>query len=288
MSEGIFAAYLLGYDTSATETQVIINSKNKAEFADGDDDKLVDRIGDDKFGINLRFDVPPAEAIEYFRRKKVLSKKEFEKLKRQAKAAAFTVSGIYEQDVLDAFKQEIESALEEGRTKTTIVKKFKEILNGAGHKMLGNFHLETVMRSNALMAQGVGRRKALEEVSEDLPYWEYSAVGDDRTRPTHQSLDGIIFPANHPFWDTHYPPWGMNCRCGVNAVFDYPQSYNHNQPNKDTLIAYDDKGLPAKAEYKTQVVDLKATKFVGVPKSADLEKALKDAAKRGLENRKRK
>ncbi len=142
--------------------------------------------------------------------------------------------------------------------------------------------------TNMQMAYAVGRRKAQEESSDYLPVWEYSAVGDDRTRPTHLALDGIIFPANHPFWDTHYPPWEIQCRCSVISLPNYRKDYDHNSPNADTTIAYDDEGLPAKAEYKTQVVDLKATKFVGVPKSANLEKALKDAAKRAVENRKKK
>ena len=138
------------------------------------------------------------------------------------------------------------------------------------------------------MAYGVGRRKAMEESAEDLPYWEYSAVGDDRTRPSHLALDGITFPANHPFWDTHYPPWEINCRCSTFSVFNYRKGYDHAQPNADATIIYDDDGLPAKAEYKTQVIDLKATKFVGVPKSANLETALKENAKRALQSRKQK
>ncbi len=226
----------------------------------------------------LRFDVKPSEAIDYFRRKRIVTKKTFDKLEREAKSAAFTVSGVYREDILHAFKSEITDALESGQTQKYVVKQFKEILAGAGHRELGDFHLETVVRSNMQTAYGVGRRKAMEETADLLPFWEYSAVNDSRTRPTHRALDGIIYPANHEFWDTHYPPWNFNCRCTVIATFDYPPNYNHAKPNADTTIAYDADGLPAKAEYLTQVVDLKATKFAGVPKSADLEKALTEAA----------
>lgn len=257
-------------------------------FADGEDDKLVERIGDEKLHLDLRFDVPPQEAIDYFKRKKVLKKKDFEKLEREAKAASFTVGGIYKEDILEAFKTEISDALESGQTQKTVIKKFKAILDGAGHKMLGDFHLENIARSNMMMAYGVGQRRAMEEVAEDLPYWELVAVGDDRTRPKHLALSGSVYPANHEFWDTHYPPYDFMCRCNVRAIFNYPKDYNHLRPNNDTLVSYDDKGLPAKAEYLTQVVDLKATKFVGVPKMASLEKALTDASQRGVENRKRK
>jgi hypothetical protein len=48
-----------------------------------------------------------------------------------------------------------------------------------------------------------------------FPYWRYIADGDDRTRPEHKALDGRVFPADDPFWDTHYPPWEFGCRCTV-------------------------------------------------------------------------
>ncbi len=151
-------------------------------------------------------------------------------------------------------------------------------MSGAGHKELGDFHLETVARTNMMMAYGVGRRKQMEEVSGLLPYWQRNAVNDSRTRPAHRAMDGLVFPADNEFWDTHYPPDDFRCRCSVSALLDYPADYNHRKPNPDTTIAYDENGQPAKVEYLTQVVDLKAIKFVGVPKSANLGKALVEAA----------
>lgn len=295
---GILASYLLALDNIREENAVKIKSK-KAEFADGDErlkittwlpngkDGEATSIEFPKLNQKLRFDVKPEEAIDYFQRKQIVTKKEFNKLSREAKAGAFYVAGVYKQDVLNAFHQEITDALESGQSRQKTIKGFKEILDGAGHKELGNFHLETVMRANMQTAYGVGRRRAMEEVAEDLPFWEYVAVNDDRTRPTHKALDGIVYPAAHEFWDEHYPPWGFNCRCSVIASFDYPPNYNHSRPNKDTRIAYDKKGLPAKAEYLNQVVDLKATNFAGVPKISSLEQVFKEAANRAQQTRQR-
>ncbi len=275
LSEGVLAAYLLGYDESNSENRRLLETFRRAtkisataNFADGDDDE----------NEYLRFDVRPAEAVDYFERKRIVTKPTFNNLDREAKAAAFTVSEIYREDVLTAFKSEIAAALDSGQTNKFVVKQFKEILEGASHKELGDFHLESIVRSNMQTAYGVGRRKAMEESADLLPFWQYSAVNDDRTRPTHRALDGIVYPAKHEFWDTHYPPWGFNCRCSVIALLDVPNGYDRRKPNQDTTIAYDADGLPAKAEYLTQVVDLKATKFVGVPKTASLEKALSEAA----------
>jgi SPP1 gp7 family putative phage head morphogenesis protein len=238
--------------------------------------------------MELRFDVPPKEAIDYFRRKQILRAKEFYKLGGEARAAAFTVGGIYEEEILEAFKTEIESALTEGTAQGKVIDRFKKILDGAAHKELGNFHLETVFRTNMQISYGTGRRRQMEEVSDLLPFWEYSAVADDRTRPTHRALDGIILPADNPFWNEHFPPWGFNCRCTAIAVLDYPPNYNPEKPNSDTTIAYDEKGVPAKAEYLTNVLDLSAGKFVGVPKqNAGLRETIELAAKESKKRRKK-
>ena len=75
--------------------------------------------------------------------------------------------------------------------------------------------METIFRTNIQTAYSVGRYKEMQVVKATRPYWQYSAVNDSRTRPTHAALHGKVFPADHPFWDKWYPPNGYNCRCSV-------------------------------------------------------------------------
>ena len=49
-------------------------------------------------------------------------------------------------------------------------------------------------------------------------FWMYDARNDDRVRPSHAAMDGIIFRHDDPIWATHYSPNGWNCRCRVRVL----------------------------------------------------------------------
>lgn len=46
-----------------------------------------------------------------------------------------------------------------------------------------------------------------------MPYIQYRATGDDRTRPGHMALDRVTLPVEHPLWRRYFPPCGFRCRC---------------------------------------------------------------------------
>ncbi len=54
------------------------------------------------------------------------------------------------------------------------------------------------------------------------PNLRYETVGDDRVRDEHWTLDGIVRPVSDPFWKTHFPPNGWNCRCVTIQTDDEP------------------------------------------------------------------
>lgn len=47
------------------------------------------------------------------------------------------------------------------------------------------------------------------------PNLRYKTQGDDRVRPEHEELDGIVAPIDSDFWAKYYPPNGWRCRCYV-------------------------------------------------------------------------
>lgn len=58
------------------------------------------------------------------------------------------------------------------------------------------------------------------EIAQDFPLLEYRTLRDNRVRPEHVALDGIVLPVNHSFWRRYTPPNGWNCRCFTVSVVD--------------------------------------------------------------------
>lgn len=130
------------------------------------------------------------------------------------------------------------------------------------------------------VAYGVGRRSAMDDVRDLLPVWEYSAVGDDRTRASHRALDGVIYPADHPFWDQYYPPWDFGCRCTVIPLPSIPKGYYHAKPNGIDTVEYDDAGLPSRSVVDGRAVSLRPGKFRGIPRRSSLAEVIRKGATR--------
>ncbi|MEW5897732.1 MAG: phage minor head protein [Bacillota bacterium] len=161
-----------------------------------------------------------SRAIEYFRDKVLLTQEQFEALIDEYKTKAFAVAGIASLDVLNDIYQALLKALEEGLTIKEFRELVQEIPRRKGWEGLLPYRIDNIFRTNVQTAYNVGRYRQMSDpdVIKRRPYWMYDAVNDKRTRPTHRALDGMVFPADHPFWDTWYPPNGYRCRCGVRSL----------------------------------------------------------------------
>ena len=165
--------------------------------------------------------LPFEEAIAFFEDKIGMSMAEFKALSDAAKAQAFTVSRVTNMDIIMDVYHAVENAIAEGETLIMFKDRIADIMSARGWEGLAPWHLETIFRDNTQTAYQAGRYGQMLEQKERFPYWEYDAVNDSRTRPSHGALDGKVYPANHEFWNTWYPPNGHNCRCSVNPVNTY-------------------------------------------------------------------
>lgn len=73
----------------------------------------------------------------------------------------------------------------------------------------------TEWQSATLISESTANYNRLNKKTDLFPYWKYTAVMDDKTRPEHAALNGLILPANDPRWQSIWPPNGWKCRCYV-------------------------------------------------------------------------
>jgi SPP1 gp7 family putative phage head morphogenesis protein len=157
------------------------------------------------------------EAIEYFGGKIPIDSKEYYRISNEYKTKAFTVSGYSSAEILRKFQEELMKVLNEGLTIKDFREKMNDFLERKGYEGLTPYQADNIFRTNIQTAYNVGHYKQMTK-PENLkmrPYWMYDAINDKKTRPTHAAMDRKVFPADHKFWDTWYPPNGFKCRCGV-------------------------------------------------------------------------
>lgn len=160
------------------------------------------------------------EAIEYFKDKVILKPSEFGKIADEYRNLAFTVSGYTKVELLKQFYEEILKALETG----TSIQKFKNNINSflelKGYIGLTNFQADNIFRTNIQSAYNAGHYRQMSDptVMQLRPYWQYVAVDDLRTRLAHRGMNGKVFRADDPIWNTWFPPNGYRCRCTVKSV----------------------------------------------------------------------
>lgn len=175
---------------------------------------------DDIQGIVSRNPLTFEEAERYFKEKIPITPKEFEAIAEQYRALAFTVSGYTKAQVLKKFYDALLSAIENGTTMKSFRDEMNSFLETCGYTGITAFQADNIFRTNVQTAYQVGHYEQMTqpEVLQARPYWMYDAVNDTRTRPSHLAMDGHVFPADSPVWDTWYPPNGFRCRCTVRSL----------------------------------------------------------------------
>ncbi|END2883154.1 minor capsid protein, partial [Salmonella enterica] len=176
----------------------------------------------------------PKEAVAYFRAKGQHIGWNWYETAADVHARSFTVAKAARVDVLTTIQGEVERALAQGVGKQefidTLAPRLKKlgwwgkqvIVDSAGNAetvQLGSpRRLALIYNVNTRVAYNVGRYAQLMNSTDTHPFWQYVAVMDSRTRPSHAALNGLVFRYDDPFWKTHYPPNGWNCRCRVRAL----------------------------------------------------------------------
>ncbi|BBU57396.1 phage head morphogenesis protein [Mameliella alba] len=134
---------------------------------------------------------------------------------------SFMVSGAKKAALLEDFAGAIGKAIEQGTGLDAFAKDFRKIVSDHGwHGWTGEgtakgemWRIRTIYRTNMRTTYMAGRYAQL--VEGGFKYWIYRHGGSVEPRLRHLGWDGLVLEADHPFWQTHFPPNGWGCSCRV-------------------------------------------------------------------------
>lgn len=154
------------------------------------------------------------EAIKSFLDKTPVLYDTIEEMTEEVRANVVWLKKSTDLEITSKLFDNMKKSMESGTTFKQWLKDCDEIINKAG---LGNqgYYLENVYRTNMMTQYSIGNYKQQIEVVEEFPYWEYSAIEDNRTSNICKQLDGVIKRYDDPFWSTYYPPNHYQCRSTV-------------------------------------------------------------------------
>lgn len=168
------------------------------------------------------FDLPPREAIAFFRQKTRITTQHWTDVWREGHSRGFMVAGAATDALVADFQAEVARALEQGTTLAEFRKGFDAIVarHGWVHNGAPGWRARIIYETNLATAYSAGRYAQMTEPDTlaAFPYWQYVHSGAAHPRKQHQAWNGLVLRADDPFWKTHYPPNGWRCGCRVRPL----------------------------------------------------------------------
>ncbi|MEJ0012801.1 MAG: phage minor head protein [Bauldia sp.] len=166
------------------------------------------------------FAVNPVEAIDFLRRKVRVPTQRWTDVWQGMHSAAFVVAGAESDALLADFHEAVNRNIAEGRTLEQFRADFDRIVAAHGWSYRGsrNWRSRMIFQTNLRTAYSAGRWAQIQRLKATRPYLRYVAVMDERTRPLHRHWHDTVLSVDDPWWATHFPPNGWNCRCSVQQL----------------------------------------------------------------------
>ncbi len=165
----------------------------------------------------LDFDFRPLsnkEAAAIIADRTPMKRAAYDALLPELKARAITVSGLEDLRAVGAIRDAI-AKVPQGGDWDEAKKAVEEQLAPYFSEKQSEIRATILLRYHTFQAYGAVQYRALQEEKDIFPFWQYRSTGDGKVRDSHAALDGLVLPADHPFWEDHFPPWQYNCRCQV-------------------------------------------------------------------------
>jgi hypothetical protein len=137
---------------------------------------------------------------------------------------AFMVAGAQKAALLADLAAAVDKAITQGTTLETFRKDFAAAVEAHDwHGWTGEtsekgraWRTRLIYRTNLSVSYAAGRFAQLKEAG--FTHWVYHHGNAREPRLQHLAWDGLILPAEHPFWASHYPPNGWGCTCYVTGA----------------------------------------------------------------------
>jgi len=179
--------------------------------------------------------VEPKAAIAAFQARRLLAPSyAWQDVFQDEHSRGYAVAGVQRLDILQIFFDESEAAVNNGGSlkdfRDSILPKLTakgwwgdiEVKDAAtGETRITRFddrRLKLIYDTNVRQAYAAGRWAETQKTKARLPFLVYFTMQDEHVRASHRRWNALVLPVDHPFWDTHYPPNGWNCRCYAYAI----------------------------------------------------------------------
>ena len=158
-------------------------------------------------------------AIDFFRAKLNIPTATWKDLWKGMHARAFVTAGASKAELLVDMRGAIDKAISAGTTLAEFRADFDKIVARHGWQYKGgrNWRSRLIYETNLSTAYAAGHWREMNDpdVLTALPYLRYVASSSINRRPEHMAWYNIVLPADDPWWQSHYPPNGWGCKCGV-------------------------------------------------------------------------
>ena len=167
----------------------------------------------------------PQELIGFFESKALFPSQSYQDVWGQEHQVAFAVAGIMELDIIADVKEAIVQAQTQGTDFEAFKKQIAPVFERNGWfgkpyktKKSKSRRLNTIYQTNLRMARSNGQWERIKRRKRLQPALRYRLGPSAKHRPEHVAFDGLIYPVDHPFWQTHMPPNGYGCNCWVEPL----------------------------------------------------------------------
>lgn len=153
----------------------------------------------------------PLQAIGWFKRNAARLIPKWSSLVSSAEDRAEKVSKATKLDLINQVMNNIDAAIENGVSQEEFKKNMTDMIQKQWGEAPSN-RIDMVFRNNVLDAYNAGRQEIMDAALETHPYRRFDATIDPRTTVICRACNGVVLPANDPWWLTHSPKLHFGCR----------------------------------------------------------------------------